>query len=407
MKPDKVLWLGTYVFENEFEILLHEKTYVQTAANRVQGYYLNELNEQLNTKIDVISSLVTQSYPISPRKKISRWETQNGKGIKVINTGFTNKKYFSILSQCYSVLREVDKWIESIDDNELLWVVVYSVRLPILLGAKHIKEKHLNTVVINIVPDLPQFMHPEKDLLRSVLSVPYQSALRHTMKCVDGYVLYTKYMREVLDITNNYVVIEGLFSINEVKREKNKNNEKTIIVYAGGLEKSYGVEALVEGFCMLENDDVELHLYGNGTYVENLIEISKRHNNVMYKGLVSPSEAFSKICAADLVVNPRKSSEEYTKYSFPSKTFEYLASGTPTLMTRLPGIGEEYFEHVYSIEEESAVGISNALRAVLSIPKSEREQKGEEAKEFVLRSKNTSIQTKKLIDFMLSFQERK
>ena len=41
-------------------------------------------------------------------------------------------------------------------------------------------------------------------------------------------------------------------------------------------------------------------------------------------------------------MNPRSADAEYTKYSFPSKTIEYLATGVPVVMNRLPGIPEEY-----------------------------------------------------------------
>ena len=37
-------------------------------------------------------------------------------------------------------------------------------------------------------------------------------------------------------------------------------------------------------------------------------------------------------------VNPRQNNEEFTKYSFPSKTMEYLASGVPVVAYKLDGI---------------------------------------------------------------------
>jgi glycosyltransferase involved in cell wall biosynthesis len=97
-------------------------------------------------------------------------------------------------------------------------------------------------------------------------------------------------------------------------------------------------------------------------------------------------------------VNPRLSHEEYVKYSFPSKTSEYMLSGTPLLTTRLGGIPQEYFQHVYVFEDESVAGYAKTLEEVLSYPQKELDKKGKEAQAFMLNSKNNIIQSKRIID---------
>ena len=47
---------------------------------------------------------------------------------------------------------------------------------------------------------------------------------------------------------------------------------------------------------------------------------------------------------------------------------EYMASGTPLLTTKLPGMPEDYYPHVYFFEEESVQGYADALKKVLSLP---------------------------------------
>jgi len=55
------------------------------------------------------------------------------------------------------------------------------------------------------------------------------------------------------------------------------------------------------------------------------------------------------------------------RYSFPSKLIEYMASATPVLTTRLPGIPPEYEPYVYWIEDDSVEGIEHSLRAVMCV----------------------------------------
>ena len=45
---------------------------------------------------------------------------------------------------------------------------------------------------------------------------------------------------------------------------------------------------------------------------------------------------------------------------------EYMASGTPVLTTRLPGMPAEYYPYVEFIDEETPEGIARALKRVLS-----------------------------------------
>ena len=66
--PKKIIWIGTYA-SDEYLSQIKENTYVQYAANRVQGYYLDALLKE-ETDIDVISALVTVPFPASKQIKM-------------------------------------------------------------------------------------------------------------------------------------------------------------------------------------------------------------------------------------------------------------------------------------------------------------------------------------------------
>ena len=106
---------------------------------------------------------------------------------------------------------------------------------------------------------------------------------------------------------------------------------------------------------------------------------------------------------ADLLINPRPTHEEFTKYSFPSKNMEYMASGTPVLTTNLPGMPEEYKPYVYLIEDESVEGFAQAIRITFEIARNERDKKGIDAQRFVLDKKSNILQCK----YVLSMLEEK
>ena len=101
---------------------------------------------------------------------------------------------------------------------------------------------------------------------------------------------------------------------------------------------------------------------------------------------------------ATLLVNPRSTNEEYTKYSFPSKNMEYMVSDSPTLTCNLPGVPEEYQQYVYLIKDETVEGLTNTLRAVLSKTREELHQRGMEVEVrcYVLDNKNNVVQAGKV-----------
>ena len=149
--------------------------------------------------------------------------------------------------------------------------------------------------------------------------------------------LFSKAMLDKLPISDKpRVVIEGIYQPKDI--EKVEKSIKTSILYTGQLQKRYGIYDLVEAFMLIPNRDYELWLCGKGSHEESLwLEMqAKKDSRIKLLGMLKPEDVLILQKKAHLLVNPRHSNEEFTKYSFPSKTMEYLASGTPTLMCRLP-----------------------------------------------------------------------
>ena len=100
-----------------------------------------------------------------------------------------------------------------------------------------------------------------------------------------------------------------------------------------------------------------------------------------------------------LLVNPRPTDGSFTRYSFPSKNLEYMASGTPLLTTKLPGMPAEYAAYVYFFKDESVEGMSATLKELLSKPAEELHQKGMTAKKYILDNKTEIEQARKILGF--------
>lgn len=247
---------------------------------------------------------------------------------------------------------------------------------------------------IGIVTDLPDMLGGSK------FSVGLANfVIRH---CT-GYVLLTEAMNEYLNKQGKpYVILEGHSDISMRDRipSLEKKSSPRVCFYAGGVSRQYGLANLVEGFRMADVENAQLQIYGPGDYVEELQEIAKEDRRIFYGGMLLNTQIVEEEQKATLLVNPRPTDEEYVKYSFPSKTMEYMASGTPVLTTVLPGMPKEYYPYVYLLEDETAEGIAAKLKQVLLQSDGALFEKGCAARSFVLDTRNNIVQAGKILDML-------
>ena len=273
----------------------------------------------------------------------------------------------------------------------------------LILGGFSIAKKY-GIPVIGVVTDLPELSTKMKErkesLIKKIGLLLFQKLNTDTLKKYDGFVSLTQSINEVVNPggLKPEVVVEGSVDA-RVEYVVSEPQEPPVVVYAGGVYAKYGLKTLVEAFSGL-SVDAELHIYGDGSFVEEIEKINSSHPNIKYMGMASLEDIVIIERQASLLVNPRPSTEEFSKYSFPSKTLEYMVSGTPLLSTRLPGIPKEYFDYIYSIEDESTEGMRAALAGVLKLSETERREKGRNAYEFVKEQKTNVKQGERIIHFI-------
>lgn len=219
----------------------------------------------------------------------------------------------------------------------------------------------------------------------------------------DKYILLTEQMNAVVNPKGRpHMVMEALCDssiVNDNIYTVEKVHPRTVI-YAGGIHEIYGLKMLAEGFLKAGVEDAKLVCYGQGPYVDELRKLCEQHSNIEYRGVVTNDIVVLEEQKATLLVNPRFTTEEFTKYSFPSKNMEYMASGTPLLTTKLPGMPGEYYPYVFLFQEETVDGYADAIRKVLSYSEWELRSFGYKASQFVLLNKNNVQQGMRVLNFI-------
>ena len=80
------------------------------------------------------------------------------------------------------------------------------------------------------------------------------------------------------------------------------------------------------------------------------------------------------------------------KYSFPSKTMEYLASGTPTLMYNLEGLPMEYHNYCFIQRDLSIDSLYKRILEICEMDSDYLYNFGQKARRFILENKTPEAQ---------------
>lgn len=285
----------------------------------------------------------------------------------------------SSFMECYRLIKK----------NPEAKIICDILNAPVSLGAI-LASKMKHTTCVGIVTDIPVHVHSNAKAL-------YCKVSNYIIGQCTEYIFLTESMNDMLNPAHkNYVVIEGISDI-VIHQENTEKYEKKICMYTGALHKRYGIAYLIAGFIKAKIEGAELHIYGQGDYEEEIRRICEAESSVKYYGVKLSSDVVKEQKKATLLINPRPTNEEYTKYSFPSKNMEYMASGTPVLTTKLPGMPREYEPYVYLLEEESIQGMATALTSILAKTSEELAEKGKQAQEFVDKNKNKKMQAQKVM----------
>lgn len=271
-----------------------------------------------------------------------------------------------------------------------------------LSAVEKLKDKFPNIIVCDIIADLPGMTNLSSNksvLLQWYIDYQAKNAL-NKLKCVDCFVLLTKQMASYLHINKPYCVVEGIASETQELRLK-EHNEK-IILYTGTLHKKFGVMKLVSAFCKINNNEYRLVICGIGDSENEIKKFAESDHRISFLGQLPRDEVLRLQSKATVLINPRQNNEEFTKYSFPSKTMEYLSSGIPVIAYKLDGIPDEYDQYLQYVEDDTIDGLKNKLIELCEMPYEQRQKIGNAGRSFVLKEKNSKIQVKKIVDLINS-----
>ena len=295
------------------------------------------------------------------------------------------------------MVKAAKKWAEERYLGGELRVFVYSMRSGPMAAACAVKKLIPEAKLFLIVTDLPQFMDMGESRMKAMLKKADRMSIDSMLKKMDGFILYTRPMAKELGIEDGkWLLMEGSYDGNT--SEINREHSTKAVMYSGKLDINYGIPMLVDAFMKTEDPSYELWFTGEGYAEKYIRECAEKDPRIKFYGFLPSREDVLKLQSeAALLVNMRLPSEPVSDFSFPSKIFEYMASGVPVLSFKLGGIPEEYFGYMVTVDSEDEESLKTAIENALSDPN--LEEMGKRASEFIKTEKNKIKQCGRILAF--------
>lgn len=402
MKNDKTLFLSrTIPTCIEEEVFFKQTKTMQSAAISFQHNLISGIESNLNNKIFLFNLLPVNSYPTHYKDPfIKKFFYSHGEGATDYNVGYTNICYIKQILLPLSYLFQLKKYWKQ---NEFDIVICYTANLTMLKAIKWIKKKYPKTKTCLIIPDMPEFsdLSKNKSFLKKKYIAYTSKRTRNYIKYIDSFVYLTEPSAKYFCESKKYVVVEGI--IPEAERTYLKFDElknKKIVSYTGTTNHQFGIVHLLEAFSKILGEDYRLIICGCGDSDELIKEKAKKDSRIIFKGVVSHEEALAIQQQSTVLINPRQNIGEYTKYSFPSKNLEYLASGVPVIAYKLDGIPDEYNNYINYVEDNSVDSLTNKIEEICGWTEEKRRKHLEMTDDFIHNKKNKVEQTKKIVNML-------
>lgn len=138
-----------------------------------------------------------------------------------------------------------------------------------------------------------------------------------------------------------------------------------IVVYTGHLYAWKGVDTLAEAASLMP--EIEVYIVGGTEYDLGRYKARFNATNLHFTGFRPHDEMPLWQKAADVLVLPNTAKEEISaRYTSPMKLFEYMASGTPIVASRIPSIEEIVGDtRATLVEPDNTSALAGAIKTTI------------------------------------------
>ena len=165
---------------------------------------------------------------------------------------------------------------------------------------------------------------------------------------------------------NKFVVIHNGIKPPAITGGEKKDNQKIKLISAGRVDKSKGIQILLEALRDVDKSHWQLEVIGEGSDLEYLINLTEKlslSSCVFYSGKISHEEVLHKMPQADIFILPSLRVE-----GFPMVLVEAMFAGLPVIASDIGGNADAVVNNETGllVEAGDTKGLKNAVEILIS-----------------------------------------
>lgn len=263
---------------------------------------------------------------------------ENNCEVKILSSGLVNGKSGRFYNKLKDMLGDVEILYSPTVDLPLINTVSSIFFTYIQIKKEHKKKKIDNIIFYNYKPEVAWAAWLAKKRFHIPITVEYEDGYSYVneirglkakifnyteekvKKSVDSAILVNSHLEKYYSVPN--VVVRGIVNkdfYQKCKTYKKVDNDKFTIVYSGGLDEERGIEVFLES---LKYNDIDCKVVVSGKG-----NIQSNDSRLDFKGFISYEEVQKLLMQSDVLVQCQLSKNKFANASFPSKLFEYIATG--------------------------------------------------------------------------------
>lgn len=176
-------------------------------------------------------------------------------------------------------------------------------------------------------------------LISSALFLPMTLKSKYIYKNADLIVAVSDtYLQHATSLvgrdTNGVVVYLGtdLGVVDKYLNKKNDDHKPFTVGYVGTLGASYNIKVIIDAIRLLDNDDIQFVVMGNGPMYDELKRYAELSGiNFIFTGRIPYDEMMKQLSRCDIAVNPIY---DNAAASIINKVGDYAAAGLPVINTQ-------------------------------------------------------------------------
>lgn len=279
-------------------------------------------------------------------------------------------------------------------------IICSTTELFAILPAYYLSKKYKAKLVFEVRDIWPLTLvkignFSEKNIFIRIMSWLEKFSLKKSDIIVSNLSNYTKHIKS-LGINRSAAWVSNGVDLDEIKnieelplylKELIPKN-KFIVGYTGKLGVSNAIVYLLEAAKILkENKDIFFVIVGDGQEKENLKNISKNLNNVIFIDSIKKKQIQSMLSLFNICYIGLQKEELFKFGISPNKLYDYMYSGKPILQSI--DIDNDIVQESncgLCVESENSYAISEGIIKLFNMSEEERKQLGNNGKEYVLNN---------------------